>query len=311
MDGTAETVPGWRRLPWWNAFLFLATAATTVLTGAAFAGWTGSGLAGLVLAGLSYAAAILAILLAHEMGHYLLARAWGVDSTWPYFIPLPAGFGTLGALIKLRSASPSRAAMLDIGAGGPLAGAVVAIPLYAWGLAHSRVHRVGALAPSGSDSLLALLQSWMQGETLAGGAGGMVFGDSLVTAFIQWLVIGPLPPGHDVIVHPVALAAWFGLFMTTLNLIPIGQLDGGHVTYAWLGERRAMWVSRLVSTALLLAGVFVSFNWIIWWLLTRLVIGLRHPPALTEAPLGPWRTAVAVLSLLLFLLTFVPVPLRL
>ena len=311
MDGIADTAPPRRRLPWWNALLFLATVATTVLCGAEFAGWSGGGPGGVVLAGVSYAAAILAILLAHEMGHFLLARAWGVDATWPFFIPLPAGFGTLGALIKLRSGSPSRAAMLDIGAAGPIAGAVVAIPLYAWGLAHSRVHKVGALVPSGPDSLLELVQTWSRGESLAGGGGGMVFGDSLVTAGLQWLVVGALPPGHDVIVHPVALAAWFGLFMTALNLIPIGQLDGGHVTYSWLGERNALRVSQVVSWGLFLAGIFVSFNWLVWWLLTRLVVGLRHPPAQEETPLGPGRQAVALLSLLLFLATFVPVPLRL
>jgi membrane-associated protease RseP (regulator of RpoE activity) len=289
--------------------------ATTVLSGAAFAGWSGGGMAGLALAGLSYAAAILAILLAHEMGHYLLARAWGVDSTWPYFLPVfipgSMNFGTLGALIRLRSAIPSRAAVLDIGAAGPIAGAVVAVPLYAWGLAHSRVHKVGELAASGSDSLWGLVQTWMRGEPLAGGGGGVLFGDSLVTAGVQWLVVGALPPGHDVVVHPVALAAWLGLFVTTLNLIPLGQLDGGHVTYAWLGERRALWLSRFVSAALLLAGVFVSLNWLVWWLLTRLVVGLRHPPAIVETPLGPGRRAVAILSLLLFLATFVPVPFRL
>jgi len=114
-----------------------------------------------------------------------------------------------------------------------------------------------------------------------------------------------------VIVHPVALAAWLGLFVTTLNLLPIGQLDGGHVTYAWLGERRAFWLSRAVSLGLLLAGIFVSLNWLVWWMLTRVVIGLRHPPALHDAPIGPGRRVVAILSLALFLGTFVPVPFRL
>ena len=149
--------------------------ATTVLSGAAFAGWSGGGMAGLVLAGLSYATAILAILFAHEMGHYLLARAWRVDSTFPFFLPIyipgSLNFGTLGALIRLRSHIPSRDAVLDIGAAGPIAGALVAIPLYAWGLAHSKVHAVGQLAASGTDSLWGMLQSWIQGEPLAGGGG--------------------------------------------------------------------------------------------------------------------------------------------
>jgi membrane-associated protease RseP (regulator of RpoE activity) len=315
VEDDTDIAPPRRRLPWWNIALFLATVATTVLSGAAFAGWSGGGVDGLVLAGLSYSAAILAILFAHEMGHYLLARAWRVDSTFPFFLPIyipgSLNFGTLGALIRLRSAIPSRDAVLDIGAAGPISGALVAIPLYAWGLAHSRVHALAERAPAGSDSLWGMLQGWMQGEPLAGGNGSLVFGDSLVTAGVQWLVLGTLPPGHDVIVHPVALAAWLGLFVTTLNLLPLGQLDGGHVTYAWLGERRALLLSRLVSAGLLVAGIFVSFNWLVWWVLTRAVIGLRHPPAVHDAPIGPGRRAVAILSLVLFLGTFVPVPFRL
>jgi membrane-associated protease RseP (regulator of RpoE activity) len=311
LDGTLDIAPRRRRLPWWNAILFLGTVGTTVLSGAGFAGFTGDGIAGLVLSGLSYSTAILAILLAHEMGHYLQARAWRVDSTLPYFLPVPASFGTLGALIRLRSPIPSRDAVLDIGAGGPIAGALVAIPLYAWGLAHSEVRAVGELAVSNTGSLLSIAEALVRGETLSWGGDAMVFGDSLLTSGLQRLVVGPLAPGTDVFVHPVALAAWLGLFVTTLNLIPLGQLDGGHVTYAWLGERGALRLSRIVSWILLLAGVFVSLNWLVWWLLTRLVIGLRHPPALIEDPITPGRRAVAVAALLLFLVTFVPVPIRL
>lgn len=298
-------------MPWWNGVLFLATIGTTVLSGAGFAGYSGDGIPGLVLAGLSYSAAILAILLAHEMGHYLQARAWRVDSTLPYFIPIPTSFGTLGALIRLRSPIPSRDAVLDIGAGGPVAGALVAVPLYAWGLAHSEVRAVGEMAASNTGSLWSIAQALLQGEALSWGGDAMVFGDSLLTSGLQRLVLGPLAPGHDVFVHPVALAAWLGLFVTTLNLIPIGQLDGGHVTYAWLGERGALRLSRLVSWALLAAGIFVSLNWLVWWLLTRLVIGLRHPPAIVDEPITPGRRAVAVASMLLFVLTFVAVPIRL
>lgn len=315
MDGGIDIAPRRRRLPWWNAALFLATVATTVLSGAAFAGWAGGGATSLVLAGLSYATAVLSILLAHEMGHWLLARAWGVDSTLPYFLPIyvpgSMNFGTLGALIRLRSPIPSRDAVLDIGAAGPIAGALVAIPVYAWGLAHSEVRAVGELAATNTGSPFEMLRAFLRGETLTWGGDAVVFGDSLLTAGIQRLVLGAMPPGHDVVIHPVALAAWLGLFVTTLNLLPLGQLDGGHVTYAWLGKRGALRVSRLVSAGLLLAGIFVSLNWLVWWLLTRIVIGLRHPPAIDEAPIGPARRAVALASLALFVLTFVPVPFRL
>jgi membrane-associated protease RseP (regulator of RpoE activity) len=311
VDGSNDIAQRRRRLPWLNGVLFLATIGTTVLSGAGFAGYSADGIPGLLLAGLSYSTAILAILLAHEMGHYLQARAWRVDSTLPYFIPMPSSFGTLGALIRLRSPIPSRDAVLDIGAGGPIAGALVAVPLYAWGLAHSEVRAVGEMAVGNTGSIWSIAQALLQGETLSWGGDTMVFGDSLLTYGLQRLVIGPLAPGYDVFVHPVALAAWLGLFVTTLNLIPIGQLDGGHVTYAWLGERGALRLSRLVSWALLAAGIFVSLNWLVWWLLTRLVIGLRHPPAIVDEPITGGRRAVAVASMLLFLLTFVAVPIRL
>jgi membrane-associated protease RseP (regulator of RpoE activity) len=311
VDGSNDIAQRRRRLPWLNGVLFLATIGTTVLSGAGFAGYSADGIPGLLLAGLSYSTAILAILLAHEMGHYLQARAWRVDSTLPYFIPMPSSFGTLGALIRLRSPIPSRDAVLDIGAGGPIAGALVAVPLYAWGLAHSEVRAVGEMAVSNTGSIWSIAQALLQGETLSWGGDTMVFGDSLLTYGLQRLVVGPLAPGYDVFVHPVALAAWLGLFVTTLNLIPIGQLDGGHVTYAWLGERGALRLSRLVSWALLAAGIFVSLNWLVWWLLTRLVIGLRHPPAIVDEPISGGRRAVAVASMLLFLLTFVAVPIRL
>ena len=311
MDEGNHNAPPGRRLPWWNGILFLATVWTTVHSGAEFAGWTGDGILGRVLAGLSYSTAILAILLAHEMGHYLQARAWRVDSTLPFFLPMPTSFGTLGAVIRLRSPIPSRDAVLDIGAGGPIAGALVAVPLYAWGLAHSEVRAVGEIAVANTGSVASIARALLAGEALSWGGDALVFGDSLLTSAMQRLVVGPLAPGFDVFVHPVALAAWLGLFVTTLNLIPLGQLDGGHVTYAWLGERGALRLSRLVSWALLAAGIFLSLNWLVWWLLTRLVIGLRHPPAIVEEPITPGRRAVAMASILLFLLTFVPVPIRL
>jgi membrane-associated protease RseP (regulator of RpoE activity) len=132
-------------------------------------------------------------------------------------------------------------------------------------------------------------------------------GDSLVTWAVQRLVFGRLPPGYDVFLHPVAFAAWIGLFVTTLNLIPLGQLDGGHVLYALLGGPRARSVSRLVSIGLFLCGLFVSVNWLIWGVLTRLV-GLRHPPALLEEPLGTGGRILAAAAFLLFAATFIPVP---
>jgi membrane-associated protease RseP (regulator of RpoE activity) len=259
--------------------------------------------------GLPFAAALVAILFSHEMGHYVLARRHRVDTTLPYFIPVPFGAGTLGAVIRIRSALPSRRATLEIGAAGPIAGFVVAVPLLLLGLARSEVRTVAAAVGASPASPFAALRAWARGQEVFGADLGVhAYGDSLVTWAAQRLVFGPLPPSSEVFVHPVAFAAWLGLLVTTLNLVPLGQLDGGHVLYALLGRRGARVASEVVSAALLAAGIFLSWNWLFWWLLTRLVVGVRHPPALVEEPLPAGHRALALLSLLLFAVTFVPVP---
>jgi membrane-associated protease RseP (regulator of RpoE activity) len=295
-----------------HAALFLATVGTTL-----WAGYQLSPLAAraptlpnVVQGGLPFAGSLVAILFCHEMGHYLVARHHGVFATLPYFIPVPFGAGTLGAVIRMRSAIPSRRAALDIAAAGPLAGLAVAVPLLLWGLAHSEL-QVSAAAPVGSAmaSPFALVRALLAGQPILNGDPGVqFFGDSLITLAAAKLVHGTLPPGTDLALHPVAFAAWLGLLITTLNLVPLGQLDGGHVLYALVGRRWAHLGSRLVSAGLLVAGFFLSWNWLVWWALTRFLVGLRHPPALLEEPLDPARAAVAVLSLVLFVLTFVPVP---
>ncbi len=305
-----------RRFPALNVALFLATVATTIVAGAGLAPLPQAGLSvrGVVEAGLPFSAALVGILLCHEMGHYLLARAYRVDTTLPYFIPVPLGVGTFGAVIRIRSPMPTRRAVLDIGAAGPIAGFAVAVPLYIWGLAHSEVKAIGeaALGLSNEGSPFAILQAWIRGEALSAGQGNLqLMGDSLATWAMQRWAVGTLPPGSDVFVHPVAFAAWIGLLVTTLNLLPIGQLDGGHVVYAFLGQRGAYAVTRAVSWGLLACGFFLSWTWLFWWIVTRLLGrfgGLRHPPALVEEPLTPGRRAVAILCLLLFAATFIPVP---
>ncbi len=285
------------RPPLVNAALFVATiACVTWMQGAAFA------------------AALVGVLLAHEMGHFVAARRYGVDATLPYFIPVPAGIGTFGAVIRMRSPMPSMRATFDIGAAGPFAGFAVAVPLFVWGVLHSEVRAVD-LAPaaarvaSGIDVLRALVRGLSGGAEPARAASEVVvFGDGALTWLAQRLALGPLPPGHEVFIHPVGLAAWFGLFVTALNLVPIGQLDGGHVAYALLGRARAERLSRAASVALLACGLFVSFNWLVWWVLARLLVGPRHPPALREEPLGRGRAALALLALAVLAATFVPVP---
>ena len=311
------------RIPFVNVGLVLATVATTLAAGAtqtvyALPELAGGGLLAravhdvwaIVVAGLPFATALIGILLCHEMGHYLLARAWRVDSTLPFFIPVPVGpVGTLGAVIRIRSPMPSRRAVLDIGAAGPFAGFVVALPLLAWGLAHSEVRAVGDvfLARSNAGSPYALARALLAGERLHT-SGLQLFGDSAVSWGVQRLVLGKLEAGTDVFLHPVAFAAWIGLFVTTLNLLPIGQLDGGHVVYALFGRRRARVFSKLVSYALLGFGIFLSWNWLLWWGVTRFLVGFDHPPALEEESLDAKRKLLALVALALFALTFIPVP---
>lgn len=300
-----------RRGPWLNLALFLATAVTTLEAGRQLVQPAPPfSPAGLLEHGWPYAAALMSILGAHELGHYALARWHRVDATLPFFIPVPFGVGTFGAVMRMRESPPSRRATLDIGVAGPLAGFAVALPLLAWGLAHSTVIDAAALPRAGLDSPWALLGAWREGRLDEAAAGGAVqfMGDSLVTWGVQLLVWGRLPPGQDLVLHPVAFAAWLGMLVTTLNLVPLGQLDGGHLTYALLGKARAERASRLVSWALLGAGLLLSWNWLFWWLVTRIGVGVRHPSAWDERPLDPPRAALAVAGLVLFVLTFVPVP---
>ncbi len=314
-----------RRFPVLNVVLFLATVGTTLLSGANMVPpqtdrvtWSG-----LLLSGLPFSAALIGILLSHEMGHYLMARAYGVDTTLPFFVPglrWPLGIGTFGALIRIRSQMPSRRAVLDIGAAGPIAGFVVALPLLVWGLSHSEIRPFAQLV-AGSNAvspyavLRTIVPALLRGASfeeitglLSAGSGVMNFGDSLLTRLMTRVVVGHVPPGYDIMAHPVFIAAWFGLLVTTLNLFPLGQLDGGHVIYALLGGRGAHRLSRLVSFALLACGIFLSWNWLAWWALTRFIVGLRHPPAMMEEPLDPGRRLVALLSFAIFVLTFIPVP---
>jgi membrane-associated protease RseP (regulator of RpoE activity) len=178
-----------------------------------------------LVAGAQLAASLLSILFVHEFGHYIAARLHKVDASLPFFIPMPllSPFGTMGAVIRMRSAIPTRRALLDIGASGPIAGLVVAIPLYIWGIAHSKVVTIESID------------------------GGMQLGSSLLVRALDHLFAPPVPDGSDIVVSPVAFGAWGGMFVTMINLLPVGQLDGGHVAYALFGSKQntiAQWVHR-------------------------------------------------------------------
>ena len=255
------------------------------------------------------AVSLLGILLVHELGHYIAARLHRVPASAPYFIPLPllGLFGTLGAVITMNDRIRSRKALLDIGAAGPIAGMVVALPVLAWGLSLSEVTPPAA--------------HYMQE------------GQSLLYWLMKRLVVGPIPPGHDVQLHPMAMAGWGGLMLTMINLLPWGQLDGGHIAFALFGKRQdlfARWIRRALLLAFLYnVYVFIvpmllgrstqgwgeaitsSTFWLVWYGLTGLMArlsGSDHPPFEPE-PLGLGRQVVAVFCLVLFVLLFLPTPL--
>ena len=184
--------------------------------------------------GLQFSGALLGILLAHEFGHFIAARLHKVDASLPFFIPIPylSPFGTMGAIIQMKSRIPTRRALLDIGASGPLAGLAVAIPLYAWGVAHSKIIPLES--------------------------GGIELGTSLLTKLLDHVFAAPVPAGQDILLHPVAFAAWGGMFVTMINLLPVSQMDGGHVAYALFGPRQDIY-ARHVHRAVL-AFFFVSLG---------------------------------------------------
>ena len=239
-----------------------------------------------LLDGIPFAATILAILGAHEMGHYLTARRLGSPTSLPYFIPMPFGpFGTFGAFITMSSPPRNRRHLLAIGAAGPLAGLILALPLLWFGLGLSEVLPL----PSGAYQLE---------------------GNSLLYAALKYLKFGRLLPsgGEDVFIHPVAFAAWAGLMVTGLNLIPAGQLDGGHIAYALLGRQRAPILTWIVIAAL----VALSFLWTGWmlWVLLLLFFGRMQDMPLDDiTDLSTRQRALAVAMLILFFLVFTPIPL--
>ncbi len=233
--------------------------------------------------GIPFAATLLGILATHECGHYVLSRIHGVPASLPLFIPGPPHFiGTFGAIIRLRGPIMSRRALFDIGVAGPLAGFVVAVVALVIGLNLSTV--VDRTATY-----------------------GLQLGEPLLLQFISWLVVGSLPPQADIVLHPVGFAAWFGLFVTSLNLIPIGQLDGGHVAYALWGSRQRTMAFAMVPLLIVLG--FVGWpGWFLWAFMAGL-LGLGHPPVLDpHVPLGRGRIVVGWIALAVFILTFAPVP---
>jgi membrane-associated protease RseP (regulator of RpoE activity) len=277
--------PRARRLPLLHIILFALTFVTTSMAGAFEAGVDPFEDFTSIRAGFPFAVTLLSILLFHEMGHYTLSRVHGVRATLPYFIPgLPFFIGTFGAFIRMKSPPRSRRALFDVGAAGPWAGVLLAIPAVVIGL------RLSEIRPLGLDE------------------GGLVLGDSILFSALTRVALGVSPDDVTILLHPIALAGWFGLFVTFLNLLPVGQLDGGHVAYSMFGRRH-----RLVSRAFLIIILFLGTQgwpgWFFWAVLIT-VLGLDHPPTLDPAtPLDGRRRVAAWLTVALFVLTFVAEPL--
>jgi Zn-dependent protease len=239
------------------------------------------------LHGYIYGLSVMTILVCHEMGHYIQARRYRVPATLPLFVPMPIGpIGTLGAVIAMRPGVGDRRAIFDIGISGPLAGLVPTLVFAVVGLLLSKK---AVLSPNAE-----------------------VYGDPLLMQLLVRLIFGPLPPGHDVVLHPMAFAAWVGLLVTSINLIPIGQLDGGHVLYALL-RRKAHQVASFLLTAAAVAVVAstVFFHYPAWFVMVLLLffMGPKHPPtANDDVPLGPVRIVLGWLTLAFVLVGFTPMP---
>lgn len=266
-----------------------------------------------------FAFSAVAIMLAHEMGHFVFSRRHGVDCTWPWFIPLPIPifqFGTLGAVIRIKSTIPTRNALVDIGAAGPLGGLLVAIPLAFVGMALSRVAPAPPVPPVflGDASLVGLVKELYGAAvgtaTPAPQASVLIYGDPLLFLGIQALLKGSIPSGMAVYAHPVLVAAWFGMLITMLNLMPVGQLDGGHLTHAWFGAR-AVPLGKLAAAGMAFLVVFISISWLPWLLLTSKLVGFKHPPVeRPEEPLSPGRKAICVACLVFLVLCLIPAPVQ-
>jgi membrane-associated protease RseP (regulator of RpoE activity) len=277
-----------QRRVWLPAVLFVATCLSTFATGMLMSdkpGW-----AEFFLSGLQYAAPVMTILLCHEMGHFIQAYRYGVYASFPHFIPLPpiiSPFGTLGAFIVMEPRIPHRKALFDIGISGPLAGLLPTMIFLIIGLGHSTYGD-----PAGH---------------------GTSFGEPLLFQFLAKQMVH-VPAGKEVFIQPMAFAGWVGLFITSLNLMPIGQLDGGHVLYSLLPRK----ANRIASLLWLAAFVIVLLKigtlamWLPMLLLVRFVLGTAHPPTLDDSePLGIVRTVLGWLTLAFIIVGFTPVPIQL
>ncbi len=286
----SQYIPPKKKFPYINIILFIITVITTTLAGA---GLEGVSLlefirhpVNSVIKGLPFSLTLLGILLTHEMGHFFTARKYRVDASLPYFIPAPFGVGTFGAIIKMESPLNSRKALIDIGAAGPIAGFLVATVAIFYGIKTSTIISIQEIPEY-----------------------GIRFQDPLIVKILQYFIIGLIPQGYEMMLNSIGFAGWLGMLVTSLNLLPVGQLDGGHISYALFG-RFAIWISRLTFIVLIFLGIFYWQGWLLWGLLSYFVIGLRHPPLRNDADinLDTRHKIVAYICIMIFILTFMPSP---
>jgi membrane-associated protease RseP (regulator of RpoE activity) len=262
-----------------NLILFIITLCTTTLAGAVYT----DNIFDSILSGLPYSLTLLTILGFHEFGHFFAAKRFGVRATLPYFIPFPSIVGTMGAVIKTRSPIPHRRALFYIGVMGPIPGFIV--------------------------SLVAVITGVMLSEVLPlPPAEGItpIFGDSLLFGFIVNQIHGAIPPGFDIALHPFAWAGWIGFLVTSLNLIPIGQLDGGHILYSLIGRKQVYF-----GWAALAGMVFLTFiwpGWGVWIFLTLFVLMVAHPQIPEREELSFKEKVTGWLCMVILIITFIPVP---
>lgn len=271
-----------RKIPPVNLMLFIITLLSTLVAGTLQQGINPLDHPWHLWKGIPFSFTLLLILGCHEFGHYFMSKKHHVDVTLPYFIPAPSFIGTFGAFIKMKSPIMDRRVLLDIGAAGPLAGIIVAIPVLFAGLALSEV------VPEAAGS-------------------GIRLGTSILFSFINWIVHGSMPENTSLVLHPIAFSGWIGLLVTSLNLIPVGQLDGGHIAYAVLGFRQRS-VAKVIMVILLVLGIAGWSGWLVWAVLLYFM-GLNHPPVVyDQIPLDRKRKVTGWITLAVFVLTFTPVP---
>ena len=290
LPGRIERQASKERSSWINLGLFLATIVTTTWAGALHQGTNLLADPSQFAVGLPYSLTLMLILGAHELGHYFAARAHRMKVTLPFFIPVPFALGTFGAFIQLKSPSHSRRALFDVGVAGPLAGLVIAVPALWIGLGMSEV------VLSGDDPTVV--------------HHGTNVGSSILLAWIAKLTLGDaVSHGHVLALHPLAFAGWLGLLVTALNLLPIGQLDGGHIADAMFGQRRSASISSAALVALFLLGLFVWSGLLFWAVIAFFIAGAKGVPPLNDVThLDARRSMVGGFAFLILFLILLPVP---